>query len=298
MSKKSKNLRWTEEQALAAADRLGQGEKVRKVLETPTLAQALQKLGLNVEGPKPGSKTLAAQEPRETTTGKEPKPKTASKKKAGEQVLDQPPTGNQVRDTAPNKKARGRKTSAEDSISRQVQQAQKAKPAKKRRGVETTPIFNALKNSPARCRWGHDWLAMDFPGGRLLSYNELYSILQYRKYEAFRFKKICREVIEKALKNPEAGYGPETTPRPYFDGPTRLTLVRVGAKGMDREALTVIFKYMTDALRAQGVIEDDNPNIIVEIQTCQTTGPERLAMRLDRVKNWKDPGVPQWEDWT
>lgn len=257
--KKSKSNRWTEEQALEMARKLGQENKVRKALSTPTLSQALERLGLAVDEPKTGSKVQNATD----------KPKSA--KQSGKKILE--------------------KATTEKSL----------KPAKterkKRRGVDTGPIMQSLKNSPARCMWGSDWIALDFPGARLLSYNELYSILQYRKYEAFRYKKICREAIANALSNPDGQ--PEGAPqdKPYFDSPTRLTLVRQGAKAMDREALTVIFKYMTDALRTQGIIKDDNPDIIVQIQTRQSIGPERVAMRLDRVYDWVDPGVPQWEEW-
>lgn len=263
--KKAKSNRWTEEQALEMAKKLGQEEKVRKALATPTLSEALERLGLAVEPPRAGSKT-----------------------QEGQGNLDNFNT------------SRGTKTTKGTSVknTQEIGEGGAGKPAKKkRRGVDTGPIMAALKNSPARCRWGSDWIALDFPGGRLLSYNELYSILQYRKYEAFRYKKICREAIANALASPHAQPAESPVSKPYFDSPTRLTLVRQGAKAMDREALTVIFKYMTDALRTQGIIKDDNPDIIVQIQTMQAVGPERVAMRLDKVYDWVDPGVPQWEDW-
>ena len=168
-------------------------------------------------------------------------------------------------------------------------------PKKKRQGAATKPIFHALDTTPARSRWGADWIALDFPGGRLLSYNELYSILQFRKYEAFRYKKICQKAVKRALDNPDQD--PHGPARPFFNGPTRLTLLRIGAKALDREALPVIFKYFTDTLKSAGVIEDDNPDIIVDIQTLQDTGTERLAMRLDRIENWAAPALPHWNDW-
>lgn len=271
------------------------------------------RLGLNVDEPRPGSKTLAAAESgAQKTFGANPsKPDTSEPLENKGNVVKKKATGKaSARASAkvdPSEKAgpasgvkkRANKTAAKtgSDILAEINQAKDTRPVKKRRGVETSPIMKALKNAPARSRWGKDWLALDFPGGRLLSYNELYSILQYRKYEAFRYKKVCREAVANALGNPEPGYDHAACPRPYFNSPTRLTLVRVGAKEMDREALTVIFKYMTDALRAQGVIEDDNPNIIVDIQTRQAKGPERLAMRLDRVPDWADPGVPQWDEW-
>jgi len=246
--KKRTTRRWSEDEAVAAGERLGQGEQVRQALASPTLADSLRRLGLPVaEAPAGPKEEKAAPRGR----GKA-KPAT--------------PDAETIKPTKP----------------------------KKRRGVETKPIFDSLANTPARCRWGEDWIALDFPGGRALSYNELYSILQFRKYEAFRFKKICRQAVQRALDNPDQVAGCK---RPFFDAPTRLTLLRVGAKGMDREALTVIFKYFTDTLKREGVIEDDNPEIIVDVQTIQGQGEPRLAMKLERVYNWTPPPVPRWSDW-
>lgn len=272
-NKQRTSRRWSESEALAAAERLGQGEKVRKVLETPTLADSLRRLGLPVAGPdhtpaktsKRGSKAAALTEQSDTAA------KTSKTSKTSKQPIKAAETINTAQSAGAVKKS-----------------------PKKRRGVETGPIFQSLNITPARSKWGKDWIALDFPGARLLSYNELYSILQFRKYEAFRYKKICQNVVQRALGNPDQAGGIE---RPYFDGPTRLTLLRVGTKGMDREALTVIFKYLTDSLKREGVIEDDNPNIIVDIHTIQGQGEPRLAMKLERLYDWEEPDVPRWTDW-
>src|SRR5690606_15422451 len=79
--------------------------------------------------------------------------------------------------TASGVKKRTSKAAAKtgSDILAEINQAKDTRPVKKRRGVETSPIMKALKDSPARSKWGKDWLALDFPGGRLLSYNELYS---------------------------------------------------------------------------------------------------------------------------
>lgn len=265
-NKQRTSRRWSEREALEAADRLGQGDKVRQALATPTLADSLRRLGLPVADP--------AQEPAKPS------------KRRGKAATAPEPEAN-----PPQTPKRSRK--ALEAVQEQVGASVKKLP-KKRRGVETVPIFQSLNITPARAKWGEDWIALDFPGGRLLSYNELYSILQFRKYEAFRYKKICQKVVQRALENPDQAPGIE---RPYFDGPTRLTLLRVGTKGMDREALTVIFKYFTDSLKREGVIEDDNPNIIVDIHTIQGQGEPRLAMKLERLYDWEEPGVPHWTDW-
>ena len=161
---------------------------------------------------------------------------------------------------------------------------------KKKQGINTAPIFKSLDESTPQTSWGVDWLAINIFGGRILTYNELFSILQYRKYEAFRYKKICRNVVKRALISSEK--------KPFFDGPTRLTLIRVGAKEMDRDALPIVFKYFLDSLKIEGVIADDNPNIIVDIVTHQEKGEPRLSMKLERISDWVALEVPSWNDLT
>lgn len=162
---------------------------------------------------------------------------------------------------------------------------------KKRQGVSTAPIFKSLDTALPVCHWDQQSLKMDVPGGRILTYNELYSILQYRKHEAFRYKKICRGVIQRALNTPS------TTPKPFFDGPTRLTLLRIGTKEMDLDALPIVFKYFLDCFKSEGVIADDNPNIIVDIQLIQGKGEPRLGMKLERIDDWVKPTIPSQSEW-
>lgn len=185
----------------------------------------------------------------------------------------------------PNK--RSRKKSDEPAAS----EATVEKTPKKRKGVTTAPIFKSLDTALPICRWNADSISMDVPGGRILTYNELYSILQYRKHEAFRYKKICRGVIQRALNTPN------TDDKPFFDGPTRLTLLRIGAKEMDLDALPIVFKYFLDCFKSEGIIADDNPNIIVDIRLIQGKGEPRLGMKLERISDWNKPSIPSQSEW-
>lgn len=193
-------------------------------------------------------------------------------------------------------KSRGRKKPPAPAANENAQQTSgttsENKPVKKKRqGVSTAPIFKSLDTALPICRWTQDSLSMDVPGGRILTYNELYSILQYRKHEAFRYKKICRGVIQRALNTPNV------EPKPYFDGPTRLTLLRIGTKEMDLDALPIVFKYFLDCFKSEGIIADDNPNIIVDIQLLQGKGEPRLGMKLERISNWNKPDIPNQATW-
>lgn len=190
------------------------------------------------------------------------------------------------------------KTSSEDPVKKTVTKKKKA------RGTETGPIFQSLSLCNPISAWGDDWLCINMDGGRVLTYNDMFSILQYRKYEAFRYKKICRDVIRRAIVNTQT---PQNT-MPFFDGPTRLTLLRIGTKEMDRDALPVVFKYFLDTLKKEkrpkdpnntnpNIIDDDNPNIIVDIVTIQAQGSPRLAMMLEKVPHWEKEHLPTWQEW-
>ena len=192
---------------------------------------------------------------------------------------------------APKKSAAPKTDPEPKSATKDTKKSPTPQKTKKRQGVETKPVYTSLEVALPQAQWGDDWLAINIPGGRVLTYNELYSILQFRKYEAFRYKKICRAVIARALQS-------QGSNKPFFNSPTRLTLVRVGAKEMDRDALPIVFKYFIDTLKNEGIIDDDNPNIIADIVTHQSKGEPRLALRLDRLVDWDNPSTPTWEEWT
>lgn len=166
----------------------------------------------------------------------------------------------------------------------------KEKTKKKKQGIDVAPILNSLDNSNPNAEWDDNNLLVDIPGGRILTYNEIYSILQYRKYEAFKYKKICKKVIARALNKKNKN------DKPYFDSPTRLTVWRVGTKEMDLDALPVVFKYFIDAFKKEGIIDDDNPNIIVEIKMLQDKGEHRLGLKLEKINNWEKEKILTWEE--
>jgi len=163
---------------------------------------------------------------------------------------------------------------------------------KKRRGIEVAPIFKSLSGCAASCIWDEDSLSIRLDGARLLTYNETYSILQYRKFEAMKYKAICRDVIKRALENPEKSSGK----MPFFDGPTRWSVSRTGAKKTDRDAIPVMFKYFLDSMKKYGVISDDNPDVICDIVATHKVGQPELIMTLTRIPDWVEPAPPVWDD--
>jgi hypothetical protein len=152
---------------------------------------------------------------------------------------------------------------------------------------ETRPVFDSLQLPLvyAKAVEGPDaTLSLWFDGARLLTVNQLILLLKKHWSSTIPYKKLCRKMVKRALEGlPEAP--------PVFDGPTRLWLYRRGKNLVDLDSLPTMFKYAIDSLRAQGVISDDNPQIIVEIKVVQEKGLPALGMRLERLKDWAPPEV-------
>ena len=177
------------------------------------------------------------------------------------------------------------------------QEGEKSAP-KPRRGVETGPIIASLVGAStqamAHVGEGPTILSLWFEGARALSVNELFSILQYRKHETFRYKKAWRALVRRALKTLPL----EQRKQVWFEGPTRLTVFRQGQKEVDLDSLCTLFKYALDSLRREGIIDDDNPNIIVEPRLLQGLGTPALGMRLEALPHWIKPDTTTvHQDW-
>lgn len=155
---------------------------------------------------------------------------------------------------------------------------------KKRKGVDVAPILASLRAPLIYAATTKDpTLSLWFDGARLLTANELLSVLQYRKHQTYAYKKAWRKLVGSAL---ECIPGRD---RPYFDGPTRLWLYRRGKKLVDVDSMPLMFKYAIDALRREGVIFDDNPEIIVESKLVQEKGEPSVGIRLERMWDWTPP---------
>lgn len=171
-------------------------------------------------------------------------------------------------------------------------------PKARRRGVDVHPIVASLVGAPVRaraCLEGPASLSLWFEGARALTVNELISVLQVRMHDTFRYKKAWKELVLRALD----ALDPTVRAQLMFDGPTRLTLYRRGARQVDLDSLSTLFKYALDSLRRTkknpGVLEDDNPNIVVEIVVLQDVGSPALALRLDALPDWVRPDTSALE---
>lgn len=159
---------------------------------------------------------------------------------------------------------------------------------KKRRGVELQPIMDSLKAPVREALVGQGvdgpTLSLWFAGARLLTVNEIFSILPFRKYDTWKYKKRWKALIQEALDTRDP-----SVPLPLFDGPSRLVLFRRGVNKLDLDSFQTVFKYAIDGLRKAGVLVEDNPEIVVETVSEQRIGAPAVGLRLERLLRWTAP---------
>jgi len=92
-----------------------------------------------------------------------------------------------------------------------------------------------------------------------------------------------QQLIEKALSaNPGV---------PFFDQDCEIILLRQSARLVDTGAMSVMFKYIIDALKkdkktpnAVSVLSEDNPEVVHNIRFLQSKGKEDwVGIRLQRI---------------
>lgn len=120
-----------------------------------------------------------------------------------------------------------------------------------------------------------------FPNARVLTLNELFTTLQNRNYEVFKYKDQWKKIISDTALSMGSH-------KPFFDGPTRIYLFRRGKRLIDLDSFQTIFKYIIDGLRYSGIISEDNPNIVVEIIPIQEKGEPCVGIKLERLYDWKE----------
>ncbi len=167
-----------------------------------------------------------------------------------------------------------------------------SKPKKRSLGIEVQPVINSINNSIVTIELDKDngVLSILFEGAKLISLNDLFQIMQVRKYESFRYKKAWRNAINRALNK----LGPQDW-REVFPGKVKMTLFRRSAKPNDLDSARVLFKYSIDALvkhvyylnnkRQRGVIIDDSRQYLPEMLEAYSMGLPAVGLRLERCTN-------------
>lgn len=156
---------------------------------------------------------------------------------------------------------------------------------KKTLGIEVKEnIINYNKKCSIEVTYDQDYISIVFKDAKLLSTNQIFQILQYRKFEIFPYKKMWQELVANALK--------DKPNLPVFKDNCELVLLRQSNRLVDNDSMGVMFKYIIDALRYDKkdpkpyVISDDNPNVVENIKFLQIKNAQHvLGIRIQRIKD-------------
>jgi Holliday junction resolvase RusA-like endonuclease len=157
-----------------------------------------------------------------------------------------------------------------------------------------------------------------FSGARMLTINQMISLFTQAAgsvgkggkkkkkntssipFNYFKYKNRWHEQMKKVIADLRAAH--------EFSGgfihPVTVEVMRHATRPVDRDALPTMFKILTDALRHNGIIRDDNPDEVVDITSYQKKvrlkQGERpgVGMRLVAQPGWVPPPVPDVaRDW-
>lgn len=166
---------------------------------------------------------------------------------------------------------------------------------KKRRAQESAPILQSLRHCLPKVKVEKGELpilSIWMDGARVFTINDIFQILQYRKYEIMNYKKAWKSLIHRSILLIPI------QDRPHFKGPVRIELVRRGKKRLDDDATRIVFKHAIDALVKEKILLDDNPNVVVETKAWDYQGKIGLGIRLVALAEYpKKEEINPEKDW-
>jgi hypothetical protein len=138
----------------------------------------------------------------------------------------------------------------------------------------------------------HDHFSVLFDGAKLLSVNQIFAILQYRKYEIFTYKKTWHNLIINALNIEQEKNHKKL---PFFDDAVEIILFRQAQKLVDEDAITTMFKFIIDGFKFHpeknplGILQEDNPKIVHKISCYSEKGVPIVGIKIQRCTQKKNP---------
>lgn len=145
-------------------------------------------------------------------------------------------------------------------------------------------IINLNEKCEIKITYNQDYVSILFVGARLLSINQIFSILERRTYEIFKYKKMWQFLVQKAIEGKED--------LPWFEQDCELVLLRQAPRLVDNDALSTMFKYIIDALKVDKeknkkyfILKEDNPIVVNNIKLIQIKSKEYVVgIRVQRNK--------------
>lgn len=163
------------------------------------------------------------------------------------------------------------------------------KKSKSSGSIKTSEINKLNKEAPYECNISDDHFSILFKGARLITINQIFSMLEIekRRYELFSYKKTWHNLITKILYEQKI----QNKQLPFFDCPVEITVFRQAPKLVDRDAVSIMFKYIIDAFKRNskdnpyGIIAEDNPQIVTNIIPQSEKGKFYVGIRIKKTPN-------------
>lgn len=200
------------------------------------------------------------------------------------------PTKIQVKETKETKKIKPKKISLlNDLDGEEVQEEAKAKA----QGVKVSDLNKLNKHAISTTTSSDEHVSFLFMGAKLLSVNQIFAILQYRKYEIFAYKKIWHEIIKNNLDLLAYDLKAQGKKLPYFDSSVEITLFRQASRLVDEDAMSTMFKYIIDGLKRDpkknpnGILAEDNPKIVHRIVCYSEKGEPAVGIKIKKIEEKK-----------
>lgn len=162
------------------------------------------------------------------------------------------------------------------------------KPARKQ--MNTYDIISQNQSAKITTTVSDDHFSVLFEGARLLSINQIFALLQNKKYQIFKYKKSWHNIIINVLTDTYWDLKSQNKKMPFFDSQVEITIFRQAPRLVDEDALTTMFKYIIDAFKKTdknsfGILEEDNPKIVSKIESYSEKGEYCVGIKIRSIKN-------------
>jgi hypothetical protein len=163
----------------------------------------------------------------------------------------------------------------------------------KAQGIKVADLNKLNKHAIPTVTSSEDHVSLLLTGAKLLSVNQIFAILQYRKYEIFAYKKIWHEIIKNNLDVLAYDLKAQGKKLPYFDSSVELTLFRQASRLVDEDAMSTMFKYIIDGLKRDpkknpnGILAEDNPKIVHRIVCYSEKGEPAVGIKVKKIEEKK-----------
>ncbi len=171
---------------------------------------------------------------------------------------------------------------------------------KKSTGITIPEINKINKSAICTTSVSNDHVSFLFNGAKLLSVNQILAKMQLKfgQKQVFTYKKVWHEVIKSQLDYLFLDLKSKGQKLPFFETSVELTLFRQASRLVDEDAMSMMFKYIIDALKRDdeknpnGILAEDNPKIVHRIVCFSEKGEPYIGIKIKKIEEKKKQFSP------